>query len=313
MSQQYAEWLAVHGVRHVAHVPMGFDAYRCRPRLVLGVFGLLDAPRKGRALVDRVRGLPFVEVLTTEGKVAADGLAELYQRVDYVLIPAAVEGGPMALLEGLGSGKPVIAPAGVGMVPEFGDTEHIRRYPAGDADALVRLITSSFEEKLGRRQLVEDRTWDQWAEAHLRVFTDLLRTRGRPVPQPAPGFRFTMMAELDIPPGMPAADLETVMDIAAAHLFHGRYAQARAALAEAARRHREATAPALAPVGAWSRPVRTGWPRGGPVREGAGQWAGPGPGRRRRGCLSRSPMGMGDVSRQRPCAHASVKQRREGD
>ena len=66
----------------------------------------------------------------------------------------------MSLLEGLAMGKPIIAPEGVGLVPEFGATEDIRRYPAGDAAALVELVRTCYEEKRARSRLVENRTWD---------------------------------------------------------------------------------------------------------------------------------------------------------
>jgi hypothetical protein len=230
MSRQYADWLRARGVHAVAHVPMGFDSYRFRPRLVLGVVGLLEHPRKGRHLVERLRQLPFVEVVVSGGTVPEERLPELYQRVDYVLIPATLEGGPLSLLEGLGMGKPVIAPADVGMVPEFGDSEHIVRYPAGDAEALVRVVTACYEEKRARSRLVEDRSWDRWAEGHHRVFERLLRERGQALPVPALGFRFGLLGEIDVPPGGDVRPLEEAVDRAAAHLYYGRCGAARAAL-----------------------------------------------------------------------------------
>jgi hypothetical protein len=236
-SRLYADWLAARGVRAVAHIPMGFDAYRYRPRLVLGVVGRLEHPRKGGHLVEQLRGLPFVEVAVTEGRVAEGDLYAFYERLDYVLIPATVEGGPMSLLEGLAMGKPVIAPEGVGMVPEFGETEHIRRYPAGDGDALVRLVTACYEEKLRRTRLVQDRTWDRWAEAHHHLFARLLEARGAALPRPGPAFRFGMLGELEVPFGAKVDDLEAAVDQAAAHLYFGEHPLARAVLEAALPRH----------------------------------------------------------------------------
>jgi hypothetical protein len=230
MCRLYADWLRERGVCNVAHVPMGFDSYRYRPRLVLGVVGRLDQPRKGRTLVESLRRLPFVEVVASEGRVGEAQLPEVYQRVDYVLIPATVEGGPMSLLEGLSMGKPVIAPEGVGMVPEFGDTAHLHRYPAGDAAALARLVTACYEEKRQRSCLVQGRSWDSWAEGHHRLFARLLRERGEPLPEPAAGFRFGMLAELDVSPGIDVGPLEEAADRAAGHLYRGEYRQARSAL-----------------------------------------------------------------------------------
>jgi hypothetical protein len=168
--------------------------------------------------------------VVTDGAVPEADLRAVYQRIDYVLIPATVEGGPLSLLEGLAMGKPVIAPEGVGLVPEFGAAAPIRRYPAGDAEALARLVTACYEEKLAPGRLVRERTWDRWAEAHHRVFLRLLGERGQALPEPAPGFRFGMMGELDLPRGVRVDGLEATVDQAAAHLFHGRYEAARASL-----------------------------------------------------------------------------------
>jgi hypothetical protein len=214
---------------------MGFDSYRFRPRLVLGVIGRLGHPRKGRDLVERVRGLPFVEVVATEGGILRGGLRGVYERLDYVLIPATVEGGPMCLLEGLAMGKPVIAPEGVGMVPEFAPSPRIRLYPKGDAEALVRLVTDCYREKAAGSRSIGDRSWDGWAERHHHFFVRLLRSRGLVPPTPALGFRFGMLGELDVPLSLPdTGPLEDVVDRAARHLFYGRYRLARGVL-EAAR------------------------------------------------------------------------------
>ncbi len=227
MARLYADWLRGQGVKNVAHIPMGFDSYRYRPTLVLGVVGRLESARKGRHLVEEVRKLPFVEVVATEGRLPEAELRGFYQRVDYVLVPATVEGGPMCLLEGLAMGKPVIVPAGVGMEPEFAAADQILRSPAGAAAALVAVVKACFAEKRRLADVVRGRSWDSWAEGHHRLFMRLLRERGVAVPRPGPGFRFGMMGELDVPPGVDAAPLEAAVDRAAAHLFHGRPREAR--------------------------------------------------------------------------------------
>ena len=230
MARQYADWLAAQGVRTAVHIPMGFDSYRYRPRLVLGVVGRLDHPRKGRALVDAVRALPFVEVVATEGRAPPEGLRAVYERLDYVLIPATVEGGPLCLLEGLGMGKPVIAPEGVGLTPEFGPTEHIRLYPAGDARPWCGWSRNATGGRRRVARLVWDRSWDRWAEQHHHFFVQLLRARGLRLPTPALGFRFGMLGEIEAPHGIDPAPLEAAVDQAARHLFFGRALRARAVL-----------------------------------------------------------------------------------
>jgi hypothetical protein len=233
MSVLYAGWLRDRGVPHVAHVPMGFDYYGFRPRLVLGVVGRLEHPRKGAQLVERLRRLDFVEIVATEGRIPADALREVYQRVDYVLVPGTVEGGPMSLLEGLGSGKPVIAPAGVGIAPEFADSRRVLFYPAGDAEALAGLAAACHREKLDRCRAVRGRTWDDWAESHHALFDGLLRGRGLALPRPAEGFRFGLMGEADVPFDVDVAALEAVVDRASRSLYFDGPGAARRVLDEA--------------------------------------------------------------------------------
>jgi hypothetical protein len=237
MARQYAEWLRTQGVPTAHHIPMGFDSYRYRPRLILGVVGQLVHPRKGRAIVDVVRKLPFVELVTTEGGMPLEDMRGVYDRLDYVLIPALLEGGPLCLLEGLGAGKPVICPKGVGFIPEFGSSEYILLYPAGDVDALIQILTECYHRKAGVARLVRDRSWDGWAEQHHHFFIQLLRSRGLPTPKPVPGFRFGMLSEIEVPPVVDAAPLEIAVDAAARHLFYGRSDLARAILQEAAERY----------------------------------------------------------------------------
>jgi hypothetical protein len=178
-----------------------------------------------------------MEVVTTEGARPAEDLRAIYERLDYVLIPATLEGGPLCLLEGLGMGKPVIAPEGIGMAPEFAQTGHIRLYPAGDADALARLLAECYREKESRARLVRDRSWDRWAERHHHFFVQLLRSRGLQPPLPALGFRFGMLGEIEVPPMTDAGPLEDAVDRAARWLFFGRYEAARTALTDAVARY----------------------------------------------------------------------------
>ncbi len=243
MAKVYADWLKDRTPRDVVHIRMGFDAYRYRPSLVLGVIGRLDHPRKGRHLVERIRQLPFIELVATEGMLPQESLREIYQRVDYVLIPATVEGGPLSLLEGLGMGKPVIAPEGVGAVPELCPSERILLYPAGDANALSQLVTDCYEKKLQHAAVVADRSWDHWAEDHHALFVRLLEMNGVTMPPPGPGFRFGMMRELDldsdkgIPPSEDLTDLESAIDRAASYLYYDMTGPARAILCDAARKY----------------------------------------------------------------------------
>lgn len=232
MSKKYADMLSKNGIEHVDHIRMGCDFYRYRPTLRLGIFSKLEHPRKGADLVSAVRGLPFIEIVTTEGKVAPSDLRNVYESVDYVLIPATVEGGPLSLLEGLAMGKPIIAPTDVGMVPEFVDDRFVIQYMPGNVASLEEVLHRCWNQKLAARRMVEDRTWDHWAAEHDHLFRRLLKKRGETLPAPAPGFRFGLMADLNLNDDPPAAipQIESGIDSISRLWFYGRYAQAEQAL-----------------------------------------------------------------------------------
>lgn len=232
MARTTADWLTAQGIRNGCHISMGFDQLRYRPRLVLGVVGRTDHPRKGKTLIDAVRQMPFVEVRTTEGNFGEEELCDFYQAVDYVLIASTVEGGPMCLLEGLGFGKPVIAPEDVGIVPEIADDSSVLRFRTGDVQSLLAVVHDCLARKQQTSRLVAGRSWDQWAEDHDELFRGLLGTRGIDLPEPAPEFRFGLLEELDVPQGVNTARLEAIVDRAARHLYFGNSNDAEAVLAE---------------------------------------------------------------------------------
>ena len=139
-------------------------------------------------------------------------------------------------------GKPVIAPEGVGAVPEFTGCDRLLLYPAGDGDALTQVVTACFEKKLALASAVADRSWDRWAEDHHQFFMKLLRDRGVAVPQPGPGFRFGMIQDLvsrsgkDISATTDITGLEIIVDKAGAYLYYGQVADARMLLEASVRR-----------------------------------------------------------------------------
>ena len=94
----------------------------------------------------------------------------------------------------------------------------------------MEVATACYQEKLDRSRLVTARTFDHWAEAHHRLFVRLLASRGTPLPEPAPGFRFGLLRELDLPPDVDASGVGAVMDDVARHLYFGRHDAARAML-----------------------------------------------------------------------------------
>jgi glycosyltransferase involved in cell wall biosynthesis len=177
MSEIYADMMRADGVAHVTTIKPGVDLELYRPRLRIGIVGrTYHTGRKGEALVASLMDIPDIEWLFTgEGwpgpalQLAAEELPAFYRSLDYVLVPALYEGGPMCVLEALACGTKVIAPP-IGFVPDY---PHIE-FPAGDADALRKILIELVAEKFRVRESVLSETWDLWASEHDKLFRSLL-------------------------------------------------------------------------------------------------------------------------------------------
>ncbi|PHK93042.1 hypothetical protein CR162_20720, partial [Pseudoroseomonas rhizosphaerae] len=161
-------------------------------KIRIGVVGrTYHTGRKGEHIVAQVMDIPEIEwSFTGEGwpdpalKLPDAVLPDFYRQLDYVLVPALYEGGPMSVVEALACGTEVISPP-VGWVPEF---PHIE-YKVGDAEDLRRVLLELVEKKRKLRQSTLDRTWDAWAEGHDRVFQELARKNGLTLAPPPPQSR----------------------------------------------------------------------------------------------------------------------------
>jgi glycosyltransferase involved in cell wall biosynthesis/predicted SAM-dependent methyltransferase len=211
MSKKYEAVLRASGVERVTTIMPGVDLDKFHPTLRIGVAGrTYQTGRKGEALVAQAMKIPFTQWYfcgdgwPDGGTVFGhDRLAEFYQVIDVLLVPALYEGGPMPLLEALASGKPVIAPP-VGFVPEF---PHIE-YEAGNFEALRNRIEALVREKCELRRSVEQRTWLRWAMEHHRLFSGLLPT-GEHVPVKMPE---QLVRKTPVPPIAALPSINNAMD-----------------------------------------------------------------------------------------------------
>ena len=190
MSPATAELLVGKAAR-VETISPGVDLERFSPRLRIGVVGrTYHTGRKGEDLVAAVQDIPDIDwIFTGEGWpgspqfVPEEELPEFYRSLDYVLVPARIEGGPMCVLEALASGVEVIAPP-VGWVPQF---PHIE-FKTGDAGDLRRVLLDVVAKRQLLRRSVEAYTWDNWAEKHHDLFASVVgeEVLGREAPPTAP-------------------------------------------------------------------------------------------------------------------------------
>jgi glycosyltransferase involved in cell wall biosynthesis len=169
--------LTAQEIEKVTTISPGVDLDRFAPMVRIGVVGrTYHTGRKGEALVASVMDIPGIDWHFT-GKgwpgpaefVADEDMPTFYRSLDYVLVPALIEGGPMCVLEALASGCEVIAPP-VGWVPQF---PHIG-FKLGDPGDLRRVLLELVKKKADLRKSVEAYTWDAWASQHHQLFTKLL-------------------------------------------------------------------------------------------------------------------------------------------
>lgn len=181
MSKRYEDELTDAGVENITTITPGVDLDRFQPKIRVGVIGrTYHTGRKGEALVADLMELPGIEWRFTghgwPGEstfVPDDGMPDFYTDLDYVLVPALYEGGPMSVLEGLACGVPIIS-SDVGWVNEY---PHIS-FENGDSQSLRNVLSELVKEKRKLRESVEHRTWRAWGESHLELFEQVAKTHG---------------------------------------------------------------------------------------------------------------------------------------
>ncbi|WP_374550493.1 glycosyltransferase [Sphingobium yanoikuyae] len=181
MAKLYENIVRDHGVNKVSTISPGVDFDEMRPLVKVGVVGrTYHTGRKGEKLVQAVYNTPGIEWhFTGTGwpgparRIPHGGMGAFYNEMDYILVPANYEGGPMCVTEALACGTPVIAPP-IGWVPDF---PHIE-YKTGDADDLQRVLNELVAQRDALRSQVTDRTWEAWASGHDSLFRSLMTEHG---------------------------------------------------------------------------------------------------------------------------------------
>ena len=208
VSSPLAETMRSIGVERVSWVPNGVELPAApetatRERLVL--FAGRLAPEKGIAeLVAATEGLPLVVagdgplrtiVPAALGFVAHDELNRLYRRAGVVVLPSRQEGLPVALLEAMAHGCPVVATSvgGIPQLVEDGRTGLL--VPPGDPAALRTAIEALLDDpELGRQlgQAARERvaalcSWERVTDATLAAYlSPAVRELARPAANPNP-------------------------------------------------------------------------------------------------------------------------------
>ncbi|QOT70724.1 glycosyltransferase [Sphingobium fuliginis] len=183
MSRATLKLIDALGVSQSSCIMPGVDIDAFRPKIKIAVVGrTYHTGRKGEALVRAVMDVPDIEWhFTGEGwpgmaeHIDEVDLPAFYQSMDYILVPALNEGGPMSVLEALASGVEVIA-SDVGWVSDF---PHIP-FKNGDAASLRTVLMRLRDERMKLRASVEHVTWDRWASEHDKLFCTLFQQIASP-------------------------------------------------------------------------------------------------------------------------------------
>jgi hypothetical protein len=135
------------------------EQFQLQGRINIGVAGRQYnyTPRKRYEWIDKLEKDPFINeyfrFVFTNGKVHDLLMPSFYADINYLLVTASTEGGPMPLIEALNMGTPVIAPKGVGWCEEYSTLLY------DDFDSLKALlknmITPPSSWKIGATEIVQ--------------------------------------------------------------------------------------------------------------------------------------------------------------
>jgi glycosyltransferase involved in cell wall biosynthesis len=155
----------------------GIDLERFSPKIKLGFIGRIHkSGRKGEDVFAILEKLPFVELHVTNGTVPEEKLPEFYHSIDYVLIPAVVEGGPLCFQEGLACGKEIIS-TDVGMVHDFKHHEGIHIFDRDNPETLINICNELYNQRLKRRQIIEEYSQTCFVQRHMEIFDSLVNKK----------------------------------------------------------------------------------------------------------------------------------------
>lgn len=155
-------------------------------RLKLTVVG--SGPLR-KALQDRARALGLEGAVSFIGSLDRPAVADTLRRSDFYVSASATENLPLAILEALACGLPVVAP-NVGGVPELVNDDVGVLYPSGNIQALrdaILTMAHALPAPELRRQAVTqaetrsiERVAEHLAEIYSRVMDEALWTTDRP-------------------------------------------------------------------------------------------------------------------------------------
>lgn len=181
-SNRYRDVLMQNGIDNAVVISPGVDREVFDVKLRVGVVGrAYHTGRKGEALIAQLMDMDGIDWHFTgtgwpqPGRfINADAMPDFYRSMDYILVPATYEGGPMCVPEALAVGTPVIA-SDVGWVDAF---PHIP-FKINDAADLRRVLAGLINQKRVMRASTQEYSWDIFAAAHEKAFAGVMKAAGK--------------------------------------------------------------------------------------------------------------------------------------
>ena len=192
-SKKYMDALTAKGLTNVVQIVPGVDLQKFslrasdrlqKDKLIVGYVGrqFSATERKNPKLLERISKLPFVEFKATGGRIREADLPRFYSSVDLVVSAATNEGGPMAIIEALAVGTPIMCFADVGMSNEF--WKGVVRIPFADDDSFITSLETfwntkeylqyrKYETMKALRKQVELFSWEHFATEHDKIWEKL--------------------------------------------------------------------------------------------------------------------------------------------
>jgi hypothetical protein len=146
LNKHIKQYLIDKGVKRVEIIQHGYDP-RLKKEIVFGFCG--REYKSGRKATEL---LPKKTI-----KFGYNDAPEIYKKIDYLLIPSRIEGGPVPLIDAISAGVPVIAREGVGWVDDF---------------PCIHFKTDEDFKKI-IHQLTNPPSWNQWRRKHQLLFDSL--------------------------------------------------------------------------------------------------------------------------------------------
>ncbi len=193
MNEVYTKLLIDKGINNVMKIVPGvdFEQFKLRQgkekhrdeKLVVGFIGRIYG-RKRPDILSQIEDLDFVDFRSTNERLDKDEIPGFISELDLIVSPSTMEGGPMAILEGLASGVQILCFENVGLSDDF-ETGVITVSPIGDSKAFIQRLKEFYandersiylNKAIMHKMSSQVPTWKYFVERHDEVWSELLDT-----------------------------------------------------------------------------------------------------------------------------------------